>query len=130
MRQDLWPDEGEHAKEIEQFFNHELHEPLQVFLAVNESGHAIGFIELSIRPYAEGCTTNNVAFIEGWYVEPAARGQGVGAALVKVAEGWGRGQGCFELGSDTEVDNLTSAAAHRALGFKEAGAIRCFIKSI
>jgi hypothetical protein len=36
----------------------------------------------------------------------------------------------MELGSDTEFDNLASAAAHRALGFEEAGVIRCFIKSI
>jgi aminoglycoside 6'-N-acetyltransferase I len=130
MRQDLWPDEGGHAKEIERFFTGELREPLEVLLAVNEEGRAIGFIELSIRPYAEGCSTDRVAFIEGWYVEPASRGHGIGAALVAAAEAWGRSQGCVELGSDTEVENTASTAAHHALGFKDAGVIRCFIKLI
>jgi len=130
MRQGLWPDDGKHTKEIERFFASELREPLEVLMAFDDQERAIGFIELSIRPYAEGCVTNRVAFIEGWYVEPAWRGRGVGAALVKEAESWGRAQGCAELGSDAEVDNLASAAAHRALGFEDAGVIRCFIKAI
>jgi aminoglycoside 6'-N-acetyltransferase I len=130
MRQDLWLDKEEHASEIERFFAGELREPLEVLMAFDDEERAIGFIELSIRPYAEGCATNRVAFIEGWYVEPSSRQRGVGATLVKAAEAWGRAQGCIELGSDTEVENLESAAAHRALGFEDAGVIRCFIKPI
>jgi aminoglycoside 6'-N-acetyltransferase I len=131
MREALWPSPpGRHRREIERYFAGELREPLEVFLAFDDQDEPVGLIELSIRPHAEGCETDHVAFIEGWYVEPAARGQGMGAALVAAAESWGRSQGCVELASDAEVDNVASAAAHRALGFEEAGVIRCFKKAL
>ncbi|HET9131384.1 MAG TPA: aminoglycoside 6'-N-acetyltransferase [Terriglobia bacterium] len=131
MRVDLWPgSKKSHADDIRQFFAGKLREPLQVLIAFDDGGKAIGFIELSIRAYAEGCETDNVAFIEGWYVSPAMRGKGVGADLVQSAELWARSQGCIELGSDTEVDNLASAAAHRAIGFEETGVVRCFRKTL
>ena len=131
MREALWPSApGEHAGEIERYFSGELREPLEVFIAFDDRSNALGFIELSIRTYAEGCVTDRVAFVEGWYVEPAARAKGVGAALISVAETWARSQGCTELGSDAEVENLSSAAAHRAVGFTETGVIRCFKKSL
>ena len=121
---------GEHAGEIESYFAGNLAEPVEVLLAFNERGEAIGFIELSIRAYAEGCISDRVAFIEGWYVEPAERRQGVGAALVRAAESWARSQGCSDLASDSEIDNHASIAAHLALGFADAGTIRCFKKSL
>ena len=131
MRQALWPSEaGEHSREIAQYFAGEAREPLEVLVAVDERGEAIGFIELSIRSYAEGATTDRVAFIEGWYVEESARRHGVGEELVRAAEDWARSHGCVELGSDAEVDNVESAAAHRALGFTETGVIRCFLKPL
>jgi len=58
------------------------------------------------------------------------RGTGVGAALIGAAETWARSQGCTELASDAEVDNVSSAAAHLAIGFVEAGVVRCFKKSL
>ena len=131
MREALWPsDPGDHAREITRYFNGEAREPLEVLLAFDERGQSVGFIELSIRPYAEGATTDRVAFVEGWYVEDSARRRGVGAALIRAAEDWARSQGCLELGSDAEVENLDSAAAHRALGFTETGVIRCFLKRL
>ncbi len=95
-----------------------------------EDGHGrpIGFVELSLRAYAEGCQSDNVAYVEGWYVTPEARGRGVGRALIEAAEDWARGQGCTELASDAELGNAASAAAHEALGFSEVGQIRCFRK--
>ena len=129
MRQALWPSEpGEHAREIERFFAGGVREPLQVLVASDEREGAVGFVELSIRAYAEGCVTDRVAYVEGWYVEPSARGKGVGAALIKAAESWARLEGCVEIASDTELENVGSAAAHRALGFVDTGTIRCFKK--
>jgi aminoglycoside 6'-N-acetyltransferase I len=131
MRQALWPSEpGEHARDIEHYFASELRDPLEVLLACGDDGQPVGFIELSIRSYAEGCVTDRVAYIEGWYVEPHVRRRQVGAALVGAAEAWGRAQGCVELGSDTELDNEASARAHVAVGFIETGTIRCFRKSL
>jgi len=129
MRSALWPSSAEeHANEIDRYFAGEIREPLAALIAFDEE--AIGFIELSIRTYAEGCETDRIAFVEGWYVDPGVRGTGVGAALIRAAEEWARLQGCTELASDTEADNASSTAAHLALGFEETAIVRCFRKSL
>jgi aminoglycoside 6'-N-acetyltransferase I len=131
MRQALWPSaDGEHAAEIAEFFRGHRSDPAEVLLAVDESGQAVGFIELSIRGYAEGCSSDRVAYLEGWYVDPGMRRKGIGSALVRAAEEWGRLQGCSEMGSDTEIENAVSAAAHRSLGFTEVERIVCFRKTL
>ena len=78
MREALWPDDGagSHAGEIEQFFAGALRMPLEVLVAVDETGGAVGFAELSIRNYAEDCLTDRVAYLEGWYVAPEWRRRG------------------------------------------------------
>ncbi len=101
-----------------------------VLVAETERGELLGFAELSLRQYAEDCRTSPVAFLEGWYVLPSARRKGIGRALVTEAEAWGRSQGCREFASDTTLDNTASAAAHMALGFEDAGALRCFRKDL
>ncbi len=132
MREALWPEDraGTHAGEIEQFFAGALNMPLEVLLAADEANHVVGFAELSIRNYAEDCVTDRVAYLEGWYVAPEWRRRGVGKALVEAAEAWARAQGCTEFGSDALLDNATSAAAHKALGFEETVQIRCFRKQL
>lgn len=131
MRQALWPAPArEHAGEIERYFAGALREPLEVLIAFDERGEAVGIVELSIRAYAEGCVTDRVAFVEGWFVEPTARRKGVGAALIRAAEEWARSRGCPELASDTEAENASSAAAHLAVGFTETATVRCFRKSL
>jgi len=95
MRQTLWPSApGEHAGEIDQFFDGNRERPAAVLIACDDSNEAIRFAELSIRPYAEECYSGRVAYLEGWFVEATARRRGVGAALVKAAEEWGRAARC------------------------------------
>lgn len=131
MRQALCPSApSEHASEIASFFKSPGRDPAEVLLAVDDSGRAIGFAEMSIRPYAEGCDSSHVAYLEGWFVEEAVRRQGVGAALVKAVEEWGRAQGCMELASDAEIQNRDSVAAQLALGFTEVERIVCFRKAL
>ena len=129
LRHALWPDgsEAEHRREIERFFAGAQTAPLLV--AEDRSG-LLGFAELSIRPYAEGCETDRVGFLEGWFVIPEARHRGIGRKLLAAAEAWARSVGCTEFASDAEADNEESAAAHRALGFTEVGLIRCFRKNL
>jgi aminoglycoside 6'-N-acetyltransferase I len=132
LRQALWPEEtpGGHAREVDAFIQGRSREPLAVLVAEDRDGHIAGFAELSIRPYAEGCQTDRIAFLEGWYVEPDARRSGVGRALIRAAEDWGRQQGCTEFASDAVLDNEESAAAHLAVGFTEVERIRCFRKDL
>jgi len=130
LRMALWPEgaEADHRTEIESYFAGRLREPLAVLLAEDHAGKVIGFAELSIRSSAVGCATDRVGYLEGWFVALEARRQGVGRALVAAAEHWARKQGCREFASDTQPDNRTSIAAHLALGFTDAGLVRCFRK--
>jgi len=132
MRADLWPEDSveAHVAEVGRFLEGAVREPWAVLVAEEEDGRLVGFAELSIRAYAEGCSSDRVGYLEGWYVAPRARGGGVGRALVRAAETWARAQGCTELASATEIANAASAAAHRALGFTEAGVVRCFRKDL
>lgn len=131
MRRALWPDDGDsHAEEIRKYFDRRLRMPLEVLLAFDENGQAIGFAELNIRAYAEGCVTDRVAFLEGWFVDEHARRRGVGRALIAAAERWGSDQGCTEFASDATADNDLSLRAHLALGFSEVELIRCFRKPL
>lgn len=130
MRCALWPQaDPPHAEEVERFLRGAAREPLAVLVA-EVAGVPKGFVELSIRPYAEGCRTDHVAYLEGWYVDEDVRGQGIGRALLAAAEAWGRDQACSELASDTDWDNTASARLHQALGFEEVGLIRCFRKNL
>ena len=132
LRQALWSDAapGEHSDAIARYFAGTLREPIMVLIAEDNHARPSGFVELSLRAYAEGCESDNVAYVEGWYVVPEARGRGVGRALIEAAEGCARSQGCTELASDAQLDNVASAAAHEALGFREVGQIRCFRRTL
>jgi len=91
-----------------------------VLVAVRPGANNLaGFAELGTRPYADGCETSPVAYLEGWYVDPDARRTGVGAALVRAGEVWARQRGFRELASDALLDDTTSQRAHLALGFNE-----------
>ncbi len=129
MRSILWPeaDLGEHRREADQFFaGHFPRGPWAVFMAEDPTGKVVGFVEVSVRPYAEGCSSAQVAYLEGWFVQEPARRSGMGRSLVDAAAAWGRARGCQEFASDAEVDNEVSRAAHCALGFADVGVVRCF----
>jgi aminoglycoside 6'-N-acetyltransferase I len=131
MRAQLWPGSRDsHASDVDRFFAGASRNPLATLIAKDNTGRALGFAELSIRPYAEGCTTDNVAFVEGWFVVADARGRGVGRALMAACEHWARSQGCSEFASDAQPDNDASIAAHLALGFSDEGLVRCFSKKL
>lgn len=108
LRDALWPDSVEtHARELR-----ELLERDDYVILVAEDATLIGFAEAAVR-------LHRIGYLEGWFVCEEFRGRGVGAALVRAAEGWARAQGCVEMHSDTWIDNVVSQRAHEALGFEE-----------
>lgn len=130
MRSALWPTANprELRTEIEGWFwsgDRDVH-----CIVAEEEGRLVGFIELSIRGYAEGCDTDRVGYVEGWYVAPGARRRHVGRALMRAGERWALARGCREFASDTEVTNTLSQAAHAACGFAEVERVVCFRKAL
>jgi len=118
MRCAVWPgDPVAHREEIAQLA---ARPESAVLVAVRPDGRRLaGFAEVGTRPYADGCDTSPVAYLEGWYVDADVRGQGIGAALVHAAEAWARECGYQEFASDALLDNIDSQRAHEALGFAE-----------
>ena len=101
-----------------------------VFLARDNDGTALGFLEVRLREYAEGASSSPVGFLEGWYVAEEVRKQGVGRKLVDAGEGWARSLGCSEMGSNTEIWRTGSIEAHLSLGYTEVERDVNFLKKL
>ena len=119
LRMLLWDETGEdeHKAEMVDIIEHP--DSQLVVVADVGGGRLAGFLEASIRPHVEDCETENVGYLEGWYVEEAYRQNGVGSNLVKYAEKWASQKGCTEMASDAEIDNTVSLQAHLKLGYEE-----------
>jgi len=120
LRLALWPDStsDEHLEEMASF----IAQPARFaqFIARSEELGAVGFAEASMRAdYVNGTESSPVAFLEGLYVSPAARRQGVARALVAAVAEWACANGCSEFASDTQLENTLSQAVHEHLGFSE-----------
>jgi aminoglycoside 6'-N-acetyltransferase I len=126
----LWPEDT--REELQRDQVRFLRDPdvAAVFVAAEPDGELTGFIEASIRPWAEGCSTEPVGYIEGWFVHAEHRRSGIGRRLVDAAEAWAISKGCSEMGSDTELWNDLGRNAHLALGFTEATRLVCFSKRL
>ncbi len=119
LRKLLWDEstDDEHKAEMVDIYEHT---DLQlVLVAETEEESIVGFLEASIRPFVEDCHTDNVGYLEGWFVEPRFRHHGIGGKLVEQAEKWARSKGCQEMASDSEIDNISSIAVHQKIGYTE-----------
>jgi aminoglycoside 6'-N-acetyltransferase I len=127
MRVALYGDDPSLKPEIDDYFAGK--SPIEaVYIA--DDGEPVGFMELDTRPYAEGCVTSPVAYVEGLYVVPEKRRQAIGRLLIAQAEDWARKRGLTELASDALIENEVSIAMHKALGFAEVERIVCLRKSL
>ncbi|ABR48402.1 GCN5-related N-acetyltransferase [Alkaliphilus metalliredigens QYMF] len=126
---DLWPD-NEYEDLKNEYFSLLKSENHKVFLCIVDD-LPIAFIQLSIRSdYVEGSESNPVGYVEGIFVNPNLRRQGISKELMIKGEEWVKEKGCKQIGSDIEYDNDTSYHFHMNIGFKEANRIICFIKDI
>ena len=125
LREKLWPDCSD--SDNDSWFTRD---DATTFLAERPDGSLCGFVEVGSRPYAEGCESSPVGYIEGWWVDADVRKRGVGRALIEAAEQWARSKGYTEMASDALIDNSVSHASHKALGFEEVERLVMFRKSL
>jgi len=130
MRRSLFSgcSESMHALEMKEFSDSTA--TRAVFVVERRSGGLCGFIELSIRDRVDASSSRQVAYVEGWYIDPDHRGRGLGRALIKQAEAWTTSRSLTELASDAEVENRDSIHAHKALGFRETFRLVHFLKRV
>ena len=119
LRAALWPECALDAHEVEMETLLADADRAAIFVSPAPGGGLAGFIEVALRPWAEGCDSSPVGYVEGVYVDPAERGRGVGEALLRAAEAWAVDRGCREIASDARLDNAASLALHRRLGYVE-----------
>jgi aminoglycoside 6'-N-acetyltransferase I len=119
LRQLLWDEstEDDHKSEMVEIIENS--DSQLVTVADVGDGRLAGFLEASIRPHAEDCDTENVGYLEGWFVEEPFRRNGIGRRMVAAAEQWARTKGCREMASDAEINNTISQQAHSQLGYAE-----------
>ncbi|CCH02732.1 Aminoglycoside N(6')-acetyltransferase type 1 [Fibrella aestuarina BUZ 2] len=127
---ELWPDYD--AADMQAILGTIDQSPREAgFLARDERGKAIGFMNLSLRiDYVPGASQTPVAYLEGIYVQPDRQDQGIGRALISRAEQWAREQGCTELASDVLFDNQLGQAFHKRSGFTEVERVVFYIKQV
>ncbi len=130
MRTRLWPDCGpeENAADIDGFATGRSALKI-VFLAFLDD-RPVGFAEISERSGVDGTDYRPAAYLEGWFVAEDVRGRGIGGALVGAAATWAREKGYTYLGSDAEIENRGSHAAHEALGFTEISRVVTYVKRL
>jgi aminoglycoside 6'-N-acetyltransferase I len=126
MRAALWPEastEG-HARDIDDVLRSD-----RVWGFIAEvHGTPAGFAELAIRDYANGCASRPVPFLEGIFVREEFRRCRIGARLMAHVEEFVAARGFTEIGSDTDIANRESHAAHRSWGFVETERVVYFRK--
>ena len=86
---------------------------------------AVACLWISLRyDYVEGTDSHEkslpVGYLEGIYVKPEFRKQGIAQKLVEFAKEWAIEKGCLEFASDCDLDNDESRNFHNKIGFEEA----------
>lgn len=119
LRRTLWDAtiDDDHKAEMLDILEHT--DSQLVLVADLGDGRLAGFLEASIRPFVEDCESDNVGYLEGWFVDPEYRRRGLGRELVSAAERWAVSRGATEMASDAEIGNEPSLNAHVRLGYEE-----------
>ena len=119
----LWP---HHT--IESFIQEREKNRYQNEFLYYDNDEAVAFISLSLRhDYVEGTESSPVGYLEGIYVKPEYRRQGIALKMVEFARKWSAGKGCMEFASDCLIENTDSRKFHNRIGFEEANTVVCFV---
>lgn len=128
MYRELFPDDPETGLNAE--ISRILDAPDRLGIYARLAGQAVGFAELSIRPFANGCYSHPVPFLEAIWVAPAHRKRGIAQSLLSWLENFARAQGYREIGSDVLQDNALGLQVHDRFGFEETERVVYFRKPL
>lgn len=108
-----WPSENSFLASVERI----IERPDSEFLlgAADDDSPPGGVCQLRFRPSV--WTASDDCWLEDLYVEPEARGKGLGAALVELALDRARARGCRRIELDTNEANGAALALYERLGF-------------
>jgi aminoglycoside 6'-N-acetyltransferase I len=130
MRVALWPDvPNDHEREIAEHLRARP-DSTECLVAELSGVGLVGFVEVGLRAYAEGCLSSPVGYLEGIWVDAAHRHHGTGRRLVEGAERWAMAKECTEMASDRLLENEASGLFHAAVGYTEVERIVCFRRSL
>lgn len=125
----LWP--GHNLAELRGEMEEILRSDRDAIFICRHGGKPSGFAHCSLRhDYVEGAERSPTAYLEGVFVMPGHRGEGIAAEMLRSCEKWAAEAGCTEIASDCELDNAESLSFHMRAGFTEANRIICFIKKL
>ena len=125
----LWPHHTPDAMRAEMAETLEM--PDAAFFLAFAEKTSVGFAQCQLRhDYVEGTDSSPVGYLEGIYVLPGHRRQGIAKALLSACESWAKSMGCREFASDCELTNKVSLRFHLNVGFREANRIICFVREL
>lgn len=125
----LWPHHTPDAMRAEMAETLEM--PDAAFFLAFAEKTAVGFAQCQLRhDYVEGTDSSPVGYLEGIYVLPGHRRQGIAKALLSACESWAKSMGCREFASDCELTNKDSLRFHLNVGFRETNRIICFVREL
>ena len=133
LRHKSWPQDSisAHHKDIMALFakDRPLYARRDGFIAYDDR-HAVGFIELSLRPYVNGCLKSPVGFIEGLYCAPDYDKEALSLSFISKATTWAKDNGARELATDTYLENTIAQQDHQRWGFQATEKIVYFRKKL
>lgn len=128
LRVQLWSrlSRSSHAKELSEFLSDRKFKWWIVF----DEDKPVGFAEVYLRRYVNGCRQMPVPFLEGIWVDKKYRRRGAGRMLIEKISDWASARGFAEIGSDANIKNSRSHKSHASWGFKETERVVYFRKLV
>ncbi len=126
---DLWPEYT--AVDLRTTFQQILASGNSTVLLYSYEEELVGFLYVGLRTdYVEGSDSSPTGYVEGIYVKPAFRRQGISQKMLQAGEKWVKAKGCTQMGSDILWSNTVSYDFHTRMGFREAARLITFIKNL
>lgn len=94
---------------------------MNFFISLLAKSPQLGLVYLSGHDYVEGWQNCPTAYLEGIFIIPDYRSQGIADKLLSFAISWAENRGISQLASDVEFDNQLSQNFHVKYGFREVG---------